>query len=323
MNNAKISIIVPVYNIEKYLEKSVESLLNQTYKNLEIILIDDGSSDKSPEICDSFAEKDGRVKVIHQKNKGVSAARNAGLKIAGGDFIGFCDGDDLPDEDLFDFLYNLAESDKADIAMCEVRFAYENGMIRNIATGEHKIWNNCEDFLCDFFKGKISLGTYTKLFRAKVCKGVEYPEDCKTNEDKYYCYAAALNAEKICIKSEAKYTYFRREGSSSITEFTEKYFDIVYLADRILENTIATHPAIAQNAQCNKLASVMRVYKLMCLRGGIDKFSEKADELVKYVRAFDKKIAKEHLSKNDLIRFRTLRISRHLFFLMTKYFDKY
>ena len=89
MDNAKISIIVPVYNIDKYLEKSVDSLINQTYKNLEIILIDDGSSDNSPQICDDFAKKDSRVKVIHQKNKGVSAARNAGLEVVQGDYIGF------------------------------------------------------------------------------------------------------------------------------------------------------------------------------------------------------------------------------------------
>ena len=142
MSNAKISIIVPVYNIEKYIEKSVESLVNQTYKNIEIILIDDGSTDSSPQICDKLKKEDTRIKVIHQPNKGVSAARNAGLDAACGDYIGFCDGDDIADKDMFEFLYNLAVSDNADIAMCEVRLVFENGEVRNTATGEQKVWDD-------------------------------------------------------------------------------------------------------------------------------------------------------------------------------------
>ena len=323
MSNAKISIIVPVYNIEKYIEKSVESLVNQTYKNIEIILIDDGSTDSSPQICDKLKKEDTRIKVIHQPNKGVSAARNAGLDAACGDYIGFCDGDDIADKDMFEFLYNLAVSDNADIAMCEVRLVFENGEVRNTATGEHKVWDDNESFLIDFFKGRINLATYTKLFRADICRNVRYPEDRKINEDKFYCFLAALNARKLSIKSEAKYTYYRRAGSSSITEFTEKYFDCVYLADTISEITKKTHPALSKNADCNKLISVLRVYKLMCMRNGLDTYKDEADKLVDFTKAFDKKIAKKYHSKKDLIRFFTLRTSRPLFFFMIKYFDKY
>ncbi|WP_294908977.1 glycosyltransferase [uncultured Ruminococcus sp.] len=323
MNDAKISIIVPVYNIEKYLEKSIESLINQTYKNIEIILIDDGSTDNSPQICDSLAKKDSRIKVIHQPNKGVSAARNAGIQIADGDYIGFCDGDDTADEDMFEFLYNIAVSDNADIAMCDVRIVFENGEVRDTTTGEHKIWNDTESFLADFLKGSVNMATYTKLFRADICSDVRFPENRKTNEDKFYCFSAALNAEKFSIKSEPKYTYYRRAGSSSITEFSEKYFDCVYLADKISEITKETHPALSENADCNKLITVLRIYKLMYMRNGLDKFRSKADELVNYVKSFDRKIAKKYLSKKDLIRFFTLRTSKPLFFFMIKYFDKY
>ncbi len=323
MDNAKISIIVPVYNIDKYLEKSVDSLINQTYKNLEIILIDDGSSDNSPQICDDFAKKDSRVKVIHQKNKGVSAARNAGLEVVQGDYIGFCDGDDIPDKDMFEFLLKTAEEDNADISICEVRFAFEDGSIRNIATGEQKTWDNNESFLCDFFRGSVGMSTYTKLFKSEICKGVKYPEDCKTNEDKYFCFLTALNAKKISSRSEAKYTYFRRAGSSSITKFSEKYFDCIYLADKILENIKENHPNIIENALCNKLSTVLRIYKLMYMRDGLQKFEKQGNELVQYVKDFDKDIAKRLLSNKDYIRFKILRTNKKLFFLMTKYFDKY
>ena len=301
MYDNKISVIVPVYNIGQYLESSIKSLINQTYRNIEIILVDDGSVDNSPAICDLYAEKDNRIKVIHQKNKGVSAARNAGMRVATGDYIGFCDGDDVPDVDMFEFLMNIAVKDNADISICEVRFEFEDGTVRNIATGKSKIWNNNESFLCDFFKGNVGMSTYTKLFKAKVCRGVEYPENCKTNEDKYFCFLAALNSNTFSSKSVAKYTYYRREGSSSITEFTEKYFDCIYLADKMLETVSKEHPSIYANAVCNRLSTTLRIYKLMYMRNGLKKFSSQGNELVKYVKSFDKATAKKYLSKKDYI----------------------
>ena len=323
MYDNKISVIVPVYNIGQYLESSIKSLINQTYRNIEIILVDDGSVDNSPAICDLYAEKDNRIKVIHQKNKGVSAARNAGMRVATGDYIGFCDGDDVPDVDMFEFLMNIAVKDNADISICEVRFEFEDGTVRNIATGKSKIWNNNESFLCDFFKGNVGMSTYTKLFKAKVCRGVEYPENCKTNEDKYFCFLAALNSNTFSSKSVAKYTYYRREGSSSITEFTEKYFDCIYLADKMLETESKEHPSIYANAVCNRLSTTLRIYKLMYMRNGLKKFSSQGNELVKYVKSFDKATAKKYLSKKDYIRYKTLCTSKRLYFLMIKYLDKY
>lgn len=301
----------------------MNALIGQTYENLEIILIDDGSTDNSPEICDRFAEKDSRIRVIHQENKGVSAARNAGLDAASGDYIGFCDGDDLPDSDIFEFLHTLAVEDSADISMCEVRFVFDDGSTREIATGEHKKWNSCESFCCDFFKGLVGMSTYTKLFKAEVCRGVKYPEDCKTNEDKYFCFSAALNAESFSMKSVAKYTYFRREGSSSITEFSEKYFDCIKLADRIYDDIKRLHPSIETNALCNRLSTTLRIYKLMYTRNGLKRFESQGRELLDFVKSFDKKIAKSYLTKKDYIRFSVLRKSKALFFLMTKYFDRY
>ncbi|MBQ4243839.1 MAG: glycosyltransferase, partial [Clostridia bacterium] len=109
-----ISVIVPVYKTEKYLDRCVNSIVNQTYKNLEIILVDDGSPDRCPELCDRWAEKDNRIKVIHQENGGMSAARNAGLRIAKGDYIGFVDSDDWIDNDMYEYLYILLINNQAD-----------------------------------------------------------------------------------------------------------------------------------------------------------------------------------------------------------------
>ena len=113
-----ISIIVPVYNVKNYLEKCLQSICGQTYKNLEIILIDDGSSDGSGELCDLFAQRDGRIKVIHQANAGQSAARNRGLAVAQGEFLGFVDSDDWIEPDMYEFLYHLLKENGADISIC-------------------------------------------------------------------------------------------------------------------------------------------------------------------------------------------------------------
>ena len=107
MHKELISIIVPVYNVEKYVEKCINSIINQTYKNLQIILVDDGSKDNSGKICDEFKLKDNRIEVIHKNNGGLSDARNAGLKLAKGDYIGFVDSDDYIEADMYETLYNL------------------------------------------------------------------------------------------------------------------------------------------------------------------------------------------------------------------------
>ena len=115
-----ISVIVPIYNVEKYLPQCIESILRQTYTNLEIILVDDGSPDSCPQICDDYAAKDSRIKVIHQANSGVSAARNSGLKIAKGKYIGFIDGDDYIEPDMYEYLYNLITVYEGNISVCTV-----------------------------------------------------------------------------------------------------------------------------------------------------------------------------------------------------------
>lgn len=323
MTYPKISIIVPVYNSEAYLKAAVESLLNQTYKNTEIILVDDGSTDNSPKICDEFEKSYTNVKTIHQKNLGVSSARNAGIKAASGEYIGFCDGDDTIDEDMYEFLYNLINTENADISLCEVRFVMADGSVKNIATGKRQVWDSPQKFLVDFFSGEVKMSVNTKLFRREICKDIEFPIDCKTNEDKYFCFLASLNAQKIVSKNDAKYTYYRRTGSSSITSFSAKYFDCIYLADKMIEKTQKYCPDLIDHAKCNKLATVLRIYKLMYMRGGLRKFSTDAKKMVDYVRAFDKKNAKRYLTQKNYIRYKTLCISKTAFMLMTKFFDKY
>ena len=124
-----ISIIIPVYNVEQYLSRCIDSVINQTYKNLEIILIDDGSTDDSGEICDEYALKDNRIKVMHKQNGGVSSARNEGLDISKGNYIGFIDSDDFIEKDMYEFLYDLLTKNNCDISCCNKFIFKDNKFI--------------------------------------------------------------------------------------------------------------------------------------------------------------------------------------------------
>ena len=128
MKNLLVSVIVPIYNVEKYLRKCVDSILNQTYKNLEIILVDDGSPDNCGNICDEYALSDSRIRIIHKKNGGLSDARNAGLDIARGNYILFVDSDDYIDETMVEKLYEALEKEKAEMSLCSFVYVNDDGV---------------------------------------------------------------------------------------------------------------------------------------------------------------------------------------------------
>lgn len=322
MTYPKISIIVPVYNLENYIEKTVNQLSNQTYKNLEIILVDDGSTDNSFEICKKLSEKDSRIVAIHQQNSGVSTARNTGIKHASGEYIGFCDGDDAIENDIYEFLYNNLVADNADISICGVTMINPDMSVNNISTGKHIVWESFQDYVKALFKGTTTMNVYTKLYKAEICKTTDFPVNLKTNEDKFYCFTTALKAKRISLNDVSKYTYFRRAGSATVMEFTEKFFDSIKSSDLMIEICKNNCPELVNNAHANKMSTVLRTYKLMILRNGLKKFPKEAQDFRTYIKTFDKNIAKNYLSKKNYIRYRVAKTSETLFAFMSKHFEK-
>ena len=126
----KVSIVVPIYNVEKYLEQCIDSIINQTLKEIEIILVDDGSPDNCPQICDDYVKKDSRIKVVHKTNGGLSSARNAGIEIATGDYIGFVDSDDYIELDMYEKMYNIAIENNVDFVMSDYYSVSNEGKVR-------------------------------------------------------------------------------------------------------------------------------------------------------------------------------------------------
>lgn len=234
MENSKISVIIPVYKVEKYLSKCLDSVINQTYKNLEIILVDDGSPDKSGEICDEYASRDERIKVIHKENGGVARARNTGLDIASGDYIGFVDSDDWIEQDMYELLMKNATQYDADISMCGETI-YENGKVFSSSSGNEIVQlNRIEAKKITVVGGSMGL-IWNKIYRKNVIGDIRFSPEYGCSEDLMFVYLVLSNLNKLVVDKSAKYNYFRNEGGITKGEFGYGAFGVVDVMRTMLE----------------------------------------------------------------------------------------
>lgn len=211
--NSLISVIIPIYNVEKYLDRCVDSIINQTYKNLEIILVDDGSPDNCPKMCDDYAEKDSRIKVVHKKNGGLSDARNAGMKVATGGYVSFIDSDDYVSLDFYEILLQTMIDNDSDIVECSVVKFYENGKFDEYS--DNLKVTNYETV--DALDGLISENPFkqhvwNKLYKSSVALDIPYAVG-KLNEDEFWTYQVFGKAKKVTRINKTMYYYFQRNGS--------------------------------------------------------------------------------------------------------------
>ncbi|WP_026885786.1 glycosyltransferase family 2 protein [Clostridium beijerinckii] len=234
MENTKdlISVIVPVYNVEKYLPQCIDSILNQTEKNLEIILVDDGSLDNSGKICDEFSKKDDRIVVIHKKNNGLSSARNAGLEIAKGNYIGFVDSDDWLDKSMYEILLKLLKENNSDISCCDfLKTANSDGSIPHIDNEIINSYNNIEslnNFYNDLYTQTVV--AWNKLYKRELFKDISYPVG-KIHEDEGTTYKLYYKANKITYTNRPLYYYRITPNSITTSKFNKKRLDIIDVYD--------------------------------------------------------------------------------------------
>lgn len=242
MGNDLISVIVPVYNVEKYLKLCIDSILCQTYSNLEIILVDDGSSDRSPEICDRYAEQDLRIKVIHKKNEGLSATRNAAAKIAQGKYIAFIDSDDYITKDYIESLYSLICKYHAEIAVC--RFVYVYGDKEDMVDGKvgEYVYNCTEALKTLFLENEFGHFSHQKLFLTEIVKKHPYPVG-KIYEDVATTYLM-FEETKTVAYTQCQLYYYRQRPGSIISQTNKTRFDIIEHIDTIQQNIQKQFPEI-------------------------------------------------------------------------------
>lgn len=247
----KISIIIPIYNVEKYLPACVESILQQTYKNLEVILVDDGSPDRCPVICDELAQKDDRIRVIHQKNKGLSGARNTGIDNAQGDYLIFVDSDDTVEQTLVEELYTYAEKWNCAIVACGRNYIFEDGQIVcKIAHDESKVYG-FEEAMQEMNSFRLfDMSAWAKIYRKELFEDIRFPEG-KLSEDYYIMYKLFDKAQTIGYVAKPLYNYLQRQSSISRNKKINHDFadaakkQMEFLDDKYPQMSVLGHTAYA------------------------------------------------------------------------------
>ena len=295
MNNL-VSVIVPVYKVEKYLEKCVDSIINQTYKNLEIILVDDGSPDNCPKMCDLYAKEDKRVKVIHKQNGGLSDARNAGLDIMTGNFVCFVDSDDWVEKNYVEEMLNIQQKTNADVVACGINLVNEEtGEISIFKCSKENVIYEDNKILRKYFKKNeiISGVAWNKLYKKYIFEHLRYPKG-RIYEDNAIILQILHKCKKLVVIKDRLYNYLKRRNSIMLTGMTEQK-----LKSMILNNEERTQFLIQINEKSILCKEIVLYLKHYCWI-----YRELKDENLKNILKQDFKIKwnkyKKYLSLFDL-----------------------
>lgn len=239
MNDNKITIIIPVYKVEPYIDECLHSVVKQTYKNLEIILVDDGSPDDCPKICDAWAERDSRIKVIHKQNGGLSSARNAGMDIATGDFLMFIDSDDFVEDSMVTNMLQSQQQTGADVVCCEInRYSEGKYILMDIFHSDEESYTiSSTKFLEKLFLTEVSCASWNKLYKAEILKGHRFPLG-RYNEDIVFLYYLLQNRNiSVTLINKALYNY-RVTPNSVTTTFGKRNMDYLYNAQEFEKHVL-------------------------------------------------------------------------------------
>ncbi len=253
----KISVIVPLFNVEQYLPQCIESILAQSYRDLEVILVDDGSTDNSAQICDEYAEKDGRITVIHQKNSGAANARNAGLKIATGECLAFVDSDDYLNNEMYSTMMKIMEKTNADIIECAFANVYKDEIKNSIVFSEEKVFSVTE-YLKLYTSHWICGLLWDKLFKKGLFRNI-YFEEGHQIDDEFFTYQGVMNARKIVYTPMVFYNYrMRMSGLMRDQKATEKIFlDRLESSTARREKVVSRFPELKQEFDYSYLDTLL------------------------------------------------------------------
>lgn len=315
MKEILISVIVPIYKVESYLEKCISSICNQSYTNLEIILVNDGSPDRCPEICDTYAKKDARIKVIHKNNGGLVSARKAGISIAKGDYITYVDGDDWIEPTMYQNMLKAFDNGKPDVVV--EGFIHDiNGKLiptRNVIkpglyTGEKleaEIYSKML-YCGSFFNFGIYPAVWNKLYRRDLLLDFQMnvDEHISMGEDVACTYRCFMKADSICVLDSVHYHY-RANPASIVGKYDPKYFEKMDSLFKYLHDTILKRNTFNLKEQFNYYAVFILLYGLRQeFSKNKNKFSEKISTLLKchdneFIAAVLKSINYEHIPPKD------------------------
>lgn len=238
-----VTVIVPVYKVEAYLERCVDSILQQDYRDLEIILVDDGSPDASGEICDRYAKRDERVKVIHKANGGLGPARNSALDLAKGEYVFFVDSDDYITDGIIKKLYEVCQREDADIACC----GYQSGKMVYYCEGDAEVYGTVEAAQKMLMCEDMDANAVCKLYKTKLFEGIRYPA-C-AYEVVPVTYKLYMRAKKVCNIKECGYYIEKRQGSITRSKFGKNNLLYLTLSKTMIEDIRVNYPQLNAAAE--------------------------------------------------------------------------
>lgn len=299
LSNPKISVVVPCYNIAEYLPRCIESILNQTYRNLEIILISDGSTDNTDKVIKEYSLKDNRIIPVFKNNTGVSDTRNIGINMATGEYIGFVDGDDYIEPQMYEVLMKNALENNADISHCGYQMVFPSRVDYYYNTGEKVIQDNLKG-LKDIIRGDyIEPGVWNKLYNKNILNNVFMDKSIRINEDVLFNFYAFVNSKKSVYEDIPFYHYILRKGSASTTKINDnKLFDPVKVRQEIFEYCYEHY-----NEEISSCAYSSYLYSLINMYRNIYKYdlSKKKNVAQKFKNHFKAIDIKYSLSRRNII----------------------
>lgn len=314
-----ISVIVPVYNVEKYLRKCIDSIINQTYTNLEIILVDDGSPDNCGKICDEYSKKDNRIKVIHKENGGLSDARNVGIKSAKGKYITLIDSDDYVTKDYVEFLYQLIKKYNAKVSVCKHIVKYEkSGKRFDTGTGKEYNLTPVDAFKLMLYGNDMDVSAWAKMYDKELFENIEYPKG-RLFEDSATTYKLFDLCENIAFKSEAKYIYIIRENSITTNGFNSKKMDLIISTNEMCNYLIEKYPELKHAADRRLMYAYLSTLTQLSKssKKKTEKYNEYRDELMEYINKNRKEILKDNLiPKRDRLALKCTKFGYEVFKFM-------
>lgn len=307
MYDELISVVLPIFNVEKYLERCIESVINQTYSNIEIILVDDGSTDNSGKICDEYQKKDQRIKVIHKKNGGLSEARNTGTKNAIGKYITYIDSDDYVKNDYVEYLYNLVKKYNTKVALCTHTVVFENG--KKIVYGDGENSELLDSYNCIkrmLYNDVIDTSAWAKLYDIKLAKKILYPEG-KIFEDIATTYKFFLASGQIACGYSSKYYYMIRKNSIVGCSFNRKKLELIDMTDRMAMDVLRVYPDMEEAILRRRVYSRFSTLNQML---DTSECEEEKKEIISFIKENGTKILKDKRApKRDKIAIFLLNIS--------------
>lgn len=285
-----ISVIVPVYNVEKYLERCVKSIVAQTYKDLEILLIDDGSTDKSGKMCDDFQQTDSRIKAFHKQNGGLSDARNYGIEHSAGEFISFVDSDDYIDEKMLETLHRLITENDADLAVCSAMDVFEGKEVTQVKEIKEFNLNKVESYKY-MLRGDGIPSACNKLYKRQTVGNVRFPVG-KLYEDGFFTPQILKKVEKTAVTSKPMYYYFRRADSITTKPFRKGDLDVIEAYDKCVKQVKELCPEALPYAEFRYRNAYFNVLDKMLMRDDCKEIPE-YKQVVKYLKKHTAQIVKD------------------------------